>query len=173
MPLRFKVNILEALKQAGYNTTRIRQEALLSQSTLQKLRTDGQLSWSNIETICRLLNCQPGDILEYIPDPPRRINPCGNFFMPYLRQQALAHPAAPCPAYPWRRAGQRGTAADRNGKNIRQPRRFAGSFHRLLRPGRIEQGTKGCGHPAGSRPLARCRLKKCGRIDACIHLRWV
>ena len=41
MPLRFKVNILEALKQAGYNTTRIRQEALLSQSTLQKLRTDG------------------------------------------------------------------------------------------------------------------------------------
>lgn len=71
MPLRFKVNILEALKQAGYNTTRIRQEALLSQSTLQKLRTDGQLSWSNIETICRLLNCQPGDILEYIPDTPQ------------------------------------------------------------------------------------------------------
>lgn len=71
MPLRFKVNILEALKQAGYNTTRIRQEALLSQSTLQKLRTDGRLSWSNIETICRLLNCQPGDILEYIPDTPQ------------------------------------------------------------------------------------------------------
>lgn len=80
MPLRFKVNILEALKQAGYNTTRIRQEALLSQSTLQKLRTDGQLSWSNIETICRLLNCQPGDILEYIPDTPQDYPPAGIFY---------------------------------------------------------------------------------------------
>lgn len=68
MPLRFKVNILNELKQAGYNTTKIRNEGLLSQSTLQKLRDGGQLSWSNIEIICKLLNCQPGDILEYVPD---------------------------------------------------------------------------------------------------------
>lgn len=68
MPLKFKINVLDALKQAGYNTSRIRQENLLSQSTLQKLRDGGQLSWSNLETICRLLECQPGDILEYIPD---------------------------------------------------------------------------------------------------------
>ncbi|MGN0708435.1 MAG: helix-turn-helix domain-containing protein [Faecalibacterium sp.] len=68
MPLRFKVNILEALKNAGYNTNKIRTLGLLSQSTLQKLRDGGQLSWSNIETICRLLRCQPGDILEYVPD---------------------------------------------------------------------------------------------------------
>lgn len=67
MPLKFKINVLDALKQAGYNTSRIRKENLLSQSTLQKLRDGGQLSWSNLETICRLLECQPGDILEYIP----------------------------------------------------------------------------------------------------------
>ncbi len=72
MPLRFKVNILEELKNAGYNTSKIRNEGLLSQSTLQKLRDGGQLSWSNIETICRLLQCQPGDILEYIPDDPNK-----------------------------------------------------------------------------------------------------
>lgn len=68
MPLRFKVDVLEELKSAGYNTSKIRNEGLLSQSTLQKLRDGGQLSWSNIETICRLLQCQPGDILEYVPD---------------------------------------------------------------------------------------------------------
>lgn len=72
MPLKFKINVLDALKQAGYNTSRIRQENLLSQSTLQKLRDGGQLSWSNLETICRLLECQPGDILEYIPDDPNK-----------------------------------------------------------------------------------------------------
>ncbi len=69
MPLKFKIDILVALKKAGYNTARIRQEGLLSQSTLQKLRTGGQLSWSNIDTICRLLGCQPGDIMEYVAEP--------------------------------------------------------------------------------------------------------
>lgn len=69
MPLKFKIDILSALKNAGYNSTRIRAEKILSQSTLQKLREGGQLSWSNIETICKLLNCQPGDILEYVEEP--------------------------------------------------------------------------------------------------------
>ena len=65
MPLKYKIDVLEALKAAGYNTTKIRRDGLLSQSTLQKLRDGGQLSWSNLETLCRLLDCQPGDLLEY------------------------------------------------------------------------------------------------------------
>ena len=65
---KYKMDVLEALKAAGYNTTRIRREGLFSQSTLQKLRTGGQLSWSNIEMICKLLDCQPGDLLEYTPE---------------------------------------------------------------------------------------------------------
>nr|DAI28892.1 MAG TPA: Cro/C1-type HTH DNA-binding domain protein [Caudoviricetes sp.] len=68
MPLKFKIDVLLALKDAGYNTNRIRRENLLSQSTLQKLRDGGQLSWSNIEAICKLLNCQPGDIMEYVEE---------------------------------------------------------------------------------------------------------
>lgn len=68
MPLKYKTNILTALKSVGYNSTKIRRDNLLSQSTLQKLRTGGQISWSNIETICRLLKCQPGDILEYVEE---------------------------------------------------------------------------------------------------------
>lgn len=34
MSLKFKIDILLALKTAGYNSTRIRAEKLLSQSTL-------------------------------------------------------------------------------------------------------------------------------------------
>ena len=66
MPLRFKVNILDKLKAAGYSTYRIRKDKLLSESTVQKLRSGEALSWENIESICRLLNCQPGDIMEYM-----------------------------------------------------------------------------------------------------------
>lgn len=67
MPLKYKLDIISALKVAGYSTYRIRKEGLLSQSTLQKLRNGEGVSWDNIETICELLNCQPGDILEYQP----------------------------------------------------------------------------------------------------------
>ncbi|MCL1951771.1 MAG: helix-turn-helix transcriptional regulator [Oscillospiraceae bacterium] len=66
MPIKYKVNVLSKLKAAGYSTYRIRKDKLLSESTVQKLRGGEPISWENIETICRLLNCQPGDIMEYV-----------------------------------------------------------------------------------------------------------
>ena len=68
MGLHYKIDVLSALKAAGYNTTKIRREQLLSESTLQKLRTGECIAWKNIDTICRLLECQPGDFLEYTKD---------------------------------------------------------------------------------------------------------
>lgn len=68
MPLLYKVDALSALKEAGYTTYQIRKNKLLSESTVQKLREKKPISWENIETLCRLLQCQPSDILEYIPD---------------------------------------------------------------------------------------------------------
>lgn len=65
MALQFKVNILEALKEKGYTTYKLRKDNILSQSTLQKLREGKGLAWENIERICALLDCQPGDLLEY------------------------------------------------------------------------------------------------------------
>lgn len=65
MPMNYKIDVLAALKAAGYNTNRIRQEGLLSQATLQRLRGGEPLAWSSLEALCRLLHCQPGDILEY------------------------------------------------------------------------------------------------------------
>ena len=68
MPLTYKIDVLDALKQNGYSTYRIRKEKLLGESTLQKLRQGLPVSWENIETICRLLHCQPGVMLEYAED---------------------------------------------------------------------------------------------------------
>ena len=65
MGLQYKIDVLNALKQSGYNTTRLRRDHLLSESTIQKLREGQGVAWSNLETICGLLDCQPGDILEY------------------------------------------------------------------------------------------------------------
>ena len=65
MPIKYKFDILAALKEAGYTQNRIRNEKLIGQSYLTQLRHGELVSWKTIETICRLLNCQPGDILEY------------------------------------------------------------------------------------------------------------
>lgn len=65
MPLQYKIDVVAALKEKGYTSYKIRQEKLLSESTIQKLRSGKGVSWENIETLCRLLDCQPGDLLEY------------------------------------------------------------------------------------------------------------
>ena len=66
MPIKYKKDILAALKEKGYSSTRIRNEKIIGQSYLQQLRHGEIVSWKTIETICRLLNCQPGDLLEYV-----------------------------------------------------------------------------------------------------------
>ena len=65
MPIVYKFDVLDALKKAGYTSYRLRNEKILSQSTIQKLRQNEHVSISNIEIICKLLNCQPGDVLAY------------------------------------------------------------------------------------------------------------
>lgn len=63
MPMYYKIDIIAALKEKGYNTNRLRTENLLSQSAIQSIREKKPISWSNIAKICALLECQPGDIL--------------------------------------------------------------------------------------------------------------
>lgn len=67
VPLRYKIDILDALKEAGYSSTRLRKEKLMGESYMTQLRRGEMVSWKTIETVCRLLNCQPGDLVEYVP----------------------------------------------------------------------------------------------------------
>lgn len=61
-------DVLERLKGAGFTTYRILQEKLIPQSSLTRIRRNEPINLSTIDTICKLLNCQPGDLLEYVPD---------------------------------------------------------------------------------------------------------
>ncbi len=70
MPIKYKVDVLASLRDAGYTQNRIRTEKLIGQSYLTQLRHGELVSWKAIEVICRLLHCQPGDILEYQEDNP-------------------------------------------------------------------------------------------------------
>jgi len=66
MAIKYKTNVLELLKNAGYTTYKLRKEKILGESTLQKMRTETLLSWAELNTVCGLLDCQPGDLIEFI-----------------------------------------------------------------------------------------------------------
>jgi putative transcriptional regulator len=68
VPLKYKIDVIFALKERGYTTYKLRQEKLLSEGALQSIRTKAPISWANIERLCELLDCQPGDIMEYVPE---------------------------------------------------------------------------------------------------------
>lgn len=68
MAIRYKVDIMEELKKKGYSSTKIRNDKLIGQSYLQQLRHGELVSWKTLDTICALLECQPGDLIEYVGD---------------------------------------------------------------------------------------------------------
>ena len=69
MAIQYKIDVLAELKKKGYSTARIREEKLIGQSYLQQLRHGDLVSWKTIDTLCRLLECQPGDLVEYVEEP--------------------------------------------------------------------------------------------------------
>lgn len=64
--LRYKIDILEVLKEKGYSTYKLRKDKLIGEAQIQKIRNGEVASKETLNTICKLLNCQPGDILEYV-----------------------------------------------------------------------------------------------------------
>ena len=68
MSIRYKIDVLAALKDAGYSSYRIRQEGIINQAALQKLRDGKMIAWEQFNIICSLLKCQPGDLIEYVEE---------------------------------------------------------------------------------------------------------
>ena len=66
--LKYKIDVLSELKNHGFNTSRLRKEKLLNESALQYIRRGKPIGPVPLDTLCRLLECQPGDIMEWVPD---------------------------------------------------------------------------------------------------------
>lgn len=68
--IAYRINILDVLKDKGYTTYKLRKDKILGESTIQSLRNNkGYISFSALDTICKLLDLQPADIIAYVPDP--------------------------------------------------------------------------------------------------------
>lgn len=62
-------NLFLLIKERGKSEYYLRKNGI-SSSILDKLkRGTGGLDARTIDKLCNLLDCQPGDIMEYVPDP--------------------------------------------------------------------------------------------------------
>lgn len=68
MPIKYKIDIIEALKEKGYTSYRIRMEKIIGERQMQQIRNGEVVSVACLTKLCELLDCQPGDILEYTPE---------------------------------------------------------------------------------------------------------
>ena len=64
MPIKYD-KLIALLKENGYTSYKIRKEKIVGQATYKKIMEGGDIDTRTIAKLCKLLNCQPGDILEY------------------------------------------------------------------------------------------------------------
>ena len=68
MPITYD-KLFDLLKEKGYTTYKIRQTKLIGQGTLTDLKNGtGGLDAKTLGRLCKVLECQPGDLMEYVPD---------------------------------------------------------------------------------------------------------
>ena len=61
------VEILQKLAARGWSSYRLRNEGILAEGTLTRIRKGQSITTETIDKICELLECQPGDILKWEP----------------------------------------------------------------------------------------------------------
>lgn len=66
--IRYKIDVMEELKKKKITPKMIRDNGWISEATLQNIRNKKPVTFSTLDTLCRLLKKQPGQILEFIPE---------------------------------------------------------------------------------------------------------
>ena len=66
--IRYKIDIMESLKEKGYSSYKLRKDKIFGEATIQKFRNKEYINFDNLEKLCFLLDCQPSNIIEYVKE---------------------------------------------------------------------------------------------------------
>ncbi|HHV83833.1 MAG TPA: helix-turn-helix transcriptional regulator [Tepidanaerobacter syntrophicus] len=67
LPISYK-KLFHILVDRNLSAAKLSRMSGVAQSTISKLRRDEVVQTDVIEKICAALDCQPGDIMDYIPE---------------------------------------------------------------------------------------------------------
>ena len=62
------VDVLQMLAKSGYTAYSIRQEGIMGQSELQRIRRGGLPSWKTLDWICNALYVDVGELVMFVRD---------------------------------------------------------------------------------------------------------
>lgn len=65
---KFKIDIIVLLRENGYTPARIRKEKLIGEKTMQDMKAGIVPGIKTLETLCKILEVQPGDLIKYEAD---------------------------------------------------------------------------------------------------------
>lgn len=71
---RYKIDVMAAIKAAGYTTTQIKrgnytdEKTLIGENAVNKIRHGQIIGIKALDQLCTMLKCQPGDIIEWVDD---------------------------------------------------------------------------------------------------------
>lgn len=70
MPIIVNLDVMMAKRKMSLNELSSRVDITLANLSILKNNKAKAVRFSTLEAICKALNCQPGDLLEYVPEEP-------------------------------------------------------------------------------------------------------
>lgn len=67
MPIIYD-KLIALMKEKGLTTYKIRKDNIISQSALTAIKNGKGVTTDTIAKLCKALQCQPGDIMEYVEE---------------------------------------------------------------------------------------------------------
>lgn len=58
----------QLMQEKGLTTYQIRKNKIIGENTLTSMRHNQFINLKAINSLCAALDCQPGDLMEYVPD---------------------------------------------------------------------------------------------------------
>ena len=74
MPIIVNLDVMMAKRKISLNELSERVDLTLSNLSILKTGKAKAIRFSTLDAICKALDCQPGDILEYVNDEKRKMN---------------------------------------------------------------------------------------------------
>lgn len=67
MPIKYD-KLIALMRERGITSYTLKRDNIIGQATYKKIMEGGDIDTRTIAKLCKLLECQPGDILEYVPE---------------------------------------------------------------------------------------------------------
>ncbi len=66
--IQYKIEVIKCLSDKANSSYRLKNDKIFGNATIQNFRENKVCYGDALNKLCFLLDCQPGDILEYIPE---------------------------------------------------------------------------------------------------------